>query len=141
MFLSGDVERRIEQQFGISDWNRAADDEGRPLRAIAKDYIRFNSFFGRKSFPIMRQKLEQLNKMGIYNMDIREDNYRGGRLFDFSIAITSPHIGLWTGLRSIEEINEDMDYDLACFDLIEKTAQQEQRAVRDAWSERLRLRR
>lgn len=29
--------------------------------------------------------------MGIYPMDVRARNYKGGRIFDFSAAITEPH--------------------------------------------------
>lgn len=53
-------------------------------------------------------------------MDIREDNYRGGRLFDFSIAITSPHISLSLKLRSKKQIDEDVRCDLECFRELEE---------------------
>lgn len=86
VFLPQEAESRIETQFGINDWNRKTEDEGRPLRAIVKDNIGSKEPFGRKTFLAMRKVVEELNKLGIYNMDIREDNYRGGRLFDFSIV-------------------------------------------------------
>lgn len=58
-------------------------------------------------------------------MDIREQNYLGGRLFDFSIAITAPHLSLWTKLRFEDQIHEDMDYDLECIDDMAKQAEEE----------------
>lgn len=125
VFLSKAVERRIEQQFGIRDWNRQVEDRNRPLRAIVKDYIRYKSFQNRKPFAKMRDNIEELNKMGIYNMDIRKENYLGGRLFDFSIAITSPHLSLWTELRTKEQILDDMDSDLKMFDYIVKEVNEE----------------
>lgn len=93
-FLPQTVEHQIQKQFGLDNWNRQPEDEGHLLRAIVKDYIPFKSVCGRKTLSAMRSNLKQLNDMGIFNMDIREDNYRGGRLFDFSIAVTSPHISL-----------------------------------------------
>ncbi|KAF2965091.1 hypothetical protein GQX73_g8476 [Xylaria multiplex] len=116
VFLPHTVEHQIERQFGISDWNRKAEDNGSQLRAIIKDYIKWKTVCNRTSFETMRKNLEELNELGIYNMDIRKDNYLGGRLFDFSIAITVPHLSLWLKLRSKEQIFEDMDDDLECFD-------------------------
>lgn len=119
-FLSATLEHRIRQQFGISNWNRHLEDEGQPLRAIIKDYIVYNSVCGRKKFPKMRENVLKLNELGIYNMDIREDNYRGGRLFDFSLAITSPHISLSLRVRSKDKIEEDMKCDIEYFNDLEK---------------------
>ena len=147
MYLSEEEERRIEQQFDIRDWNRAAEDEAQRLRAILKGLIPFKSPFGRKSFLKMRQTLEQLNKLGIYNMDIREGNYKGGRLFDFSVAITTPHLSFWKKLRSENDILDDMADDLGCFDSMARKATEEQKlisaeqkATQADWSKRLRLR-
>ncbi|KAJ2992963.1 hypothetical protein NUW58_g1994 [Xylaria curta] len=125
VFLSEEVERRIEEEFGIRDWNRPTGHNKEPLRAIVKDYIRYVSFDNPKPHAKMRRNLAQLNKMGIYNMDIRKENYLGGRLFDFSTAITTPHLSFWTELRPVEMIKEDMDFDLGCFDYMIETANAE----------------
>ncbi|KAI2633060.1 kinetochore Sim4 complex subunit FTA2-domain-containing protein [Hypomontagnella submonticulosa] len=119
-FLPATVERRIREQFGIDNWNRQPEDEGRPLRSIVKNYIRYKSAFGRKKFSAMRSNIKKLNDMGIYNMDIRKDNYLAGRLFDFSLAITSPHISLNLKLRTRKKIEEDARYDLVCFEKLAK---------------------
>lgn len=116
VFLSDAVERQIEHQFGIYDWNRKAEDESSQLRAIVKDYIVWKSLRHRKSWEVMRKNLEELNKLGIYNMDIREANYLAGRLFDFSIAITFPHLSLWPKLWSVEQILNEQAADIGCFD-------------------------
>ena len=63
----------------------------------------------------MQKKIKKLNRLRIYNMDIREENYRDGRLFNFSSSITSPHPDLSPNLRSMDEIVEDMEDDLECF--------------------------
>ncbi|KAI1503359.1 kinetochore Sim4 complex subunit FTA2-domain-containing protein [Biscogniauxia marginata] len=140
VFLSKAVERRLEQQFGIHDWNRQIKDRARPLRAIVKDYIRHKSFQNRKPFIKMRNNIEELNKMGIYNMDIRKENYLGGRLFDFSIAITSPHLSLWTELRTKEQILDDMNSDLKLFDSIVKEVNEEKGRMEKERRERRRTR-
>jgi hypothetical protein len=131
----------MREQFGIDDWNRGSEDEGQPLRAIIKDYIRFRTPFGRKNFSTMRRTVEKLNEMGIYNMDLRESNYLGGRLFDFSVAITSPHLSLWPKLRTREQVLEDMDYDLLSFDEMVQKVEADQKEAREQSLGRLRSRR
>ncbi|KAK8078432.1 hypothetical protein PG996_004602 [Apiospora saccharicola] len=131
-FLPQTVENRIYEQFGIDDWHREAEDEQHPLRAIFKDYIPYKSSCGRKKLSAMRSNLKQLNELGVYNMDIREDNYRGGRLFDFSLAITAPHISLSLKLWSKRQIEEDIRYDLECFERFEKKENEEQMEKRRA---------
>ena len=127
MYLSEAHERSIEEQFNIKDWNRATEDESQPLRGIVKELIRSKPPFGRKPFKKMKQNLEQLNKLDIYNMDIREGNYRGGRLFDFSTATTSPHLSLWNELRSEEEILEDTEDDIESFNsMVRKVAERKE---------------
>ncbi|KAK6082257.1 hypothetical protein SCUP234_03737 [Seiridium cupressi] len=120
VYLSKSVEHRIEEQFGIHDWNRSPEDTDKPLRAIVKNYIRYHSFYRPSKLTLMRGKLEQLNELGIYNMDIRTDNYLGGRLFDFSTAVTIPHISFSLDFRTQAQILEDIEYDLACFDAMIK---------------------
>ncbi|KAI1740341.1 kinetochore Sim4 complex subunit FTA2-domain-containing protein [Xylaria scruposa] len=99
IFLPRAVECQIEQQFGISDWNR------------------------------------------VYNMDIRKANYLGGRLFDFSIAATVPHLRLSSNIRFIDNILEDMEDDLRCFDSMVKRERDTEELVRNqspTWDKRTR---
>ncbi|TGJ83885.1 hypothetical protein E0Z10_g4890 [Xylaria hypoxylon] len=142
VFLPHAIERQIERQFGISGWNRKAEDEDSPLRAIIKDHIKWKTLCNRKTFKTMRKNLEEVNKLGIFNMDIRKDNYLGGRLFDFSIAVTAPHLSLWPRLRSKERIVEDMDDDLKCFDdIVERVREKEEQPVPSqslSWKQRTR---
>ncbi|KAI0874569.1 kinetochore Sim4 complex subunit FTA2-domain-containing protein [Hypoxylon argillaceum] len=134
-FLPQTVEHQIQKQFGLDNWNRQPEDEGHLLRAIVKDYIPFKSVCGRKTLSAMRSNLKQLNDMGIFNMDIREDNYRGGRLFDFSIAVTSPHISLWIKLRPKKQIFEDCRYDMGCFSEMAETIEEQRKLTRARWLE------
>ncbi|KAI1212632.1 kinetochore Sim4 complex subunit FTA2-domain-containing protein [Annulohypoxylon truncatum] len=129
VLLSEEIEHLIEEKFGIRDWNRSAEDEGKPLRAIVKNYIRFLSFDRPKKLAKMRVNLKQLNKMGIYNMDIRKENYLGGHLFDFSLAITLPHLSFSRKFRSERQIKDDMKFDLACFDSLVKHVNKERTKV------------
>ncbi|KAI0548420.1 kinetochore Sim4 complex subunit FTA2-domain-containing protein [Xylaria curta] len=141
VFLPYAIERRIERQFGISDWNRKAEDEGSPLRAIVKDHIKWKTLCHRKTFETMRKNLEELNELGIYNMDIRKANYLGGRLFDFSIAATVPHLSLSSNIRFIDNILEDMEDDLRCFDSMVKNVKEAEELARNqslSWKMRTR---
>ncbi|KAI0549333.1 kinetochore Sim4 complex subunit FTA2-domain-containing protein [Xylaria curta] len=137
-FLPEAIEHQIRKKFGLYDWNRQTEDEGVQLRAIVKDYIRFNTICGRKSLSMMRSNLDLLNDTGIFNMDIREDNYRGGRLFDFSIALTTPHIWLWPDLRPREQIFKDCRADLVAFDHMAKRLEKQKASTRKEWVGRLR---
>ncbi|KAI0102200.1 kinetochore Sim4 complex subunit FTA2-domain-containing protein [Nemania sp. FL0031] len=132
VFLSEAIEHQIESQFGIRGWNRKTEDDGSQLRAIVKDYIRWKTLRHRRTFAAMREKLQKLNKLGIYNMDIREANYLGGRLFDFSIAITFPHISLWSKLCSAERIMRDQDNDIDRFDsMVKRVAKKEKKEEKE----------
>lgn len=129
------VERRIEKDFGIHDWNRGPKDSKEPLRAIVKDYIKYKSFYKPSNFTIMREKLVELNNMGIYNMDVCEENYLGGRLFDFSLAITMPHFSFSVDVRTQGQILEDTRFDLACFDSMAKSVvEQSSLAKKKRWA-------
>ncbi len=52
-----------------------------------------------------------LRRMEIFVRDIREDNYRGGKLVDFSVAWTAPHIMLSNILY-----DEEIGWELSSFD-------------------------
>ncbi|KAI0148813.1 kinetochore Sim4 complex subunit FTA2-domain-containing protein [Xylariaceae sp. FL1272] len=142
VFLPPAVERQIEQQFGIDGWNRKPEDEGTPLRAIVKDFIRWKTVQHRRKLPAMRKILQVLNKeLGIYNMDIREQNYLGGRLFDFSIAITMPHICLSDRLYPREQVLDNMRDDIGCFDSMVGRIQSKKKEAEEenpSWKQRTR---
>ncbi|KAI1364089.1 kinetochore Sim4 complex subunit FTA2-domain-containing protein [Xylaria arbuscula] len=141
-FLPLEIEQLIEKRFGdqfiIENWNRGPEDEGCGLRAIIKDYIPSKSTYGRRKLSVIKSKIKQLNKLGVFNMDIRKENIRGGRLFDFSIAITSPHICLSTQLRPIDHVVDDMRFDCEMFEKLEERELERRETIRKAARTKLR---
>ncbi|KAI0189711.1 kinetochore Sim4 complex subunit FTA2-domain-containing protein [Xylaria flabelliformis] len=126
-FLPPAVERQIREQFELTDWNRQREDEGQLLRAIVKNNIRSRLACGREEISVMRSRLEEMNQsLWIFNMDVREKNYRGGRLFDFSIAVTSPHIALWVKLRPTSDVFQDCRRDLGAFSKMVKNIEEQE---------------
>lgn len=128
-FIYLDVEQKMCKQFGFTDWNRQPEDEGKPLKAIVKDYISSDSMCGGEKLSVMRTKLQQLNDIGIYHMNVKEENYRGGQLFDFSVAITRPSIWLSPKFRSWKLINEDRSSDLVAFDRMAEDINRKQTVI------------
>ena len=112
VYLSESLEKRIAENSGTWNWNRQVGFEGYPLRGTLKDVIHLKSPFGqvkspssrKKKIADMKRRLEQLNELRIFNKNIRECNYRDGRLFEFSLAINAPHIALSRKFRSREMI-------------------------------------
>ncbi|KAI0509720.1 kinetochore Sim4 complex subunit FTA2-domain-containing protein [Xylaria bambusicola] len=141
-FLPAAIEHLIEARFGnkfaIKDWNREPSDKGSPLRAIIKDYIPSKSPYGRRKLSVIKSNIEKMNELGIFNMDICRRNLLGGRLFDFSIAITSPHIHLSTRLRETESIDVTVGYDRACFREMEEHELKRRASSRAAYRAKLR---
>lgn len=141
-FLPPAVEHRIERQFGeyfaVEDWNRGPEDQGQSLRAIIKDYIPSKSPYGRWRLSVIKSNIEKLNDLGIFNMDIYKRNLLGDRLFDFSIAITCPHIFLTSKFRSIKIIDEDIELDRGLFEALEARELERRAEVRATFRARLR---
>ncbi|KAI0549335.1 kinetochore Sim4 complex subunit FTA2-domain-containing protein [Xylaria curta] len=108
------IEYQMQEKFNIN-WCRQPEDEKLPLRAILKDYLR-SDLCRSEQLCAMRSKLRKLNDMGIFNMNIREENYNQGLLVDFSTAITAPHLRLLLGSRSKPDIFQDMCYDSIAFE-------------------------
>ncbi|KAI1740826.1 kinetochore Sim4 complex subunit FTA2-domain-containing protein [Xylaria scruposa] len=113
-FLPEAIEHQMQKEFNVSDWGRQPGDEQLPLRAIVKDYI-CSELCRSEQLYAMSSNLGKLNDMGIFNMNVREENYAHGLLIDFSIAITVPHLQLLPELRSMHDICEDMHSDCRTF--------------------------
>lgn len=65
------------------------------IRAIAKELLPTDAgHFTFDLIPRMRQNMEDINRLGICVWNVREGNYLGGRLVDFSQALVVPHIDL-----------------------------------------------
>lgn len=95
VFLNQAQEDELAQR-GFTDWDRCDAVKGRPIRGIVKEYIPDdgNGPFTYEMLPRMRRDIQDLNRLGIVTWDVRVDNYRGGRLVDFSQAHTAPHMKL-----------------------------------------------
>ncbi|KAI1039313.1 hypothetical protein LB505_008563 [Fusarium chuoi] len=64
---------------------------GLRARAIVKDVASSKSGITSTNMRKILGKVVSMNKAGIYNMDIRLDNFRDGRLVDFGSSWTEPH--------------------------------------------------
>ena len=112
----------LSEAFDISDWDRPPEEYDLPVaqrqsfRAIVKDLVEDEAPFRKHMVTRMLKDLIMLRRMGVFVQDVREDNYRGGKLVDFSVSMTAPHIMLSDKVRDEEEIEEAIGWELASFD-------------------------
>lgn len=98
LMLSYKQEDDLDRRFGITDWNRPIEQydmspsKRPPLRATVKDLILEDPEWSPRVANKMLRDLKRMRKLGVYAMDIKPDNYKGGLLVDLSIALTYPHI-------------------------------------------------
>ena len=115
-------EEELAEKFGIVGWERPGEEEeqadstGAPLRAIVKELVSDEVPFTGKMIRRMKADLSALRRMCIYTRDIRADNYKGGKLVDFSTSWTKPHIMLSERYWSRKTIDRDKDWELTEFD-------------------------
>ncbi|KAI1274550.1 kinetochore Sim4 complex subunit FTA2-domain-containing protein [Xylaria sp. FL0933] len=99
-FLNADTQRWLEDQ-GIYLGTERLNDEllpivggaGRP-RAIVKDFEIAGPALSNQTPQQIRnsfRNVRQLNTLGIYNRDVRAENFRNGWLIDFDLSYTLPH--------------------------------------------------
>ena len=90
-------EEELAERFEVYEWDRPEDDlqlpeaKRKPFRAIVKDLVEDDRPLNEENLIRMRRDLLKMHRLGIYPQDVRERNYGGGLLLDFSIAITKPH--------------------------------------------------
>ncbi|KAI1123663.1 kinetochore Sim4 complex subunit FTA2-domain-containing protein [Nemania abortiva] len=100
IFLNADDQRWLENE-GIDLGTEILSDEllpivggaGRP-RAIVKDFEIAGTDFDKQTPQQIRSSFRNvwlLNKLGIFNRDIRAENFRNGWLVDFDTSYTLPH--------------------------------------------------
>ncbi|MCJ1359470.1 MAG: hypothetical protein MMC33_009472 [Icmadophila ericetorum] len=122
MTIPATEEDYFRRKFDVTDWDRPPEEYDLPVserqsfRAIVKDLIKDKASFRTKDLNRMVKDLRALRKMPVFVRDIREDNYRGGKLLDFSVAWTPPHVMLDTRIRDVEQIAEDILEELILFD-------------------------
>lgn len=118
----------LNKTFDVSNWDRPDEEYGQagserqPFRAIVKELVTDPSPFRERMVARMLGDLRSLRKIGIYVQDIRGDNYRGGKLVDFSVSWTIPHIMLSDKLRNGSFIERDIENELKSFDTMVKNA-------------------
>ena len=90
-------EEELARRFEAYVWDRPKDDSAlpvakrQPLRAIVKDLVDVDRPLTEENLIRMRKDLLKMHRLGVYPQDVRDRNYGGGLLLDFSIAITKPH--------------------------------------------------
>lgn len=120
--VSATQESYLRNKFHVTDWDRPEEEYDLPVRerqsfrAIVKDLIEDKTSFRTKHLTRMVMDLRALRKMPLFVRDIREDNYRGGKLLDFSVSWTVPHVMLDMRIRSDIHIAEDILEELILFD-------------------------
>ncbi|RSL50251.1 hypothetical protein CEP54_012019 [Fusarium duplospermum] len=95
------------------DFQQTVEGGCRP-RAIVKDYVPGDTGVNKKSARKILRGIRDLNKLKIYNKDIRIDNFRNGQLVDFGSSWTEPH-ALMDALGA-QDVSDHKVADLALFD-------------------------
>ncbi|KAM0440767.1 hypothetical protein ACHAPT_000068 [Fusarium lateritium] len=83
-------------------------------RAIVKDFVPGDPGVNDKSAKKILSGIRALNRLKVYNKDIRIDNFRGGKLVDFGSSWTEPHALL--DALGAQDIRDNKAADLALFD-------------------------
>lgn len=63
----------------------------RPIRGIVKHLASKDPGVTYKSVETIRKDIQELNRLKVYNLDVRKDNFRDGKLVDFGSSRTEPH--------------------------------------------------
>lgn len=112
----------LSATFDVADWDRPEKEyshsavDRQSFRAIVKELVRDPTSFKKSIVRGMLADLRSLRNMTIFVRDVRADNYCGGKLVDFSVSWTVPHLMLADGLRSRKLIEDDITEELFAFD-------------------------
>ena len=96
MTLPAATEAQLAKSYRL-EWDRPGEDNDKslsqrqPFRAIVKDLIHDDIPLSQILVNKMLRDLKKIRALGVYPMDIRKRNYRGGLLLDMSVAMTRPH--------------------------------------------------
>ncbi|KAM0804428.1 hypothetical protein BDR22DRAFT_818075 [Usnea florida] len=137
MAIPAASEEELHRCFEVYAWDRPEDNvkmpesQRQPFRAMVMDLVENDRPFSEKTLTRMRKDLLKMPRLGVYPKDVRERNYRGGLLLDFSIAITKP---LWVFEKKqpwwIRPLRND-DSNMLQVIMLESGAKMWQRAVRN----------
>jgi Kinetochore Sim4 complex subunit FTA2 len=120
--VSAKMETMFAKRFGVVDWDRPEKEidlkpgQRQPFRALVKDLVVTEPEVTEKLVKSMLRELKALRSLGIYVMDVRWPNYKGGHLVDFSMAFTTPFCLFRKGVRQDWEIVQWKYQDLYDFD-------------------------
>jgi len=95
LMIPANKEDELRERFGVTSWNRPNKEylepisRRQPFRAIVKDLIIEDIPFTARIAKKMLLDLRRMRSFEVYNMDIQARNYKGGRLVDFSVAMTT----------------------------------------------------
>lgn len=95
--VPAEIEEELRREFNVVNWQRPDHEyftpvsKREPFRAIVKDLVMEDVSFTQKIVRKMLRDLKTIREFGVYPMDVRARNYKGGLLVDFSIAMTEPH--------------------------------------------------
>lgn len=112
----------LHETFGVSEWDRPSEQYSLPVaerqsfRAIVKDLIEDQTPFTPIMIDRMLRDLKSLRRMALFVRDVKESNYKGGKLVDFSVSWTAPHIMMSDRLFEDEDIEQELDWELTLFD-------------------------
>lgn len=119
--LPARYEEESRRRFGAGDWRQPANEYRVPvtqrqnLRPIVKDVMLEQTHWTAR----VKKKLGGLRKIykrKIYVRDIKEENYVGGLLVDFSVALTEPHFMF--DIKDWKWIHNQKTRDLEDFDVM-----------------------
>lgn len=95
--IPAEREDELERKFRIKDWDRPDKEyaipvaKREPFRAIVKELVREDEPLTQRAVKKMLKDLKKMRDLGVYPLDVRARNYKGGRLLDMSVAMTEPH--------------------------------------------------
>ena len=119
----------LSETFGVSEWDQPSEQYNLPVaerqsfRAIVKDLIEDQTPFTRTMIDQMLRDLKSLRRMALFVRDVKESNYQGGKLVDFSISWTAPHVMLNYRVFKLEDIEQEINWELEQFDKMIEDAQ------------------
>jgi len=122
--IPAEREDHLDTKFDVGVWNRPEDEyakpakERQPFRAILKELLRDDRRITHRVAKKMLSDLQSIRALGVFPLDITEENYKAGLLVDMSIAITKPNFIF--DIRPKWQVQQMQTADLRAFDSMMK---------------------
>lgn len=81
----------------------------RPIRSIVKKLASSDPGITYKTIKDIRKDILDLNRLEVYNTDVRKHNFCDGKLVDFGSSITTPHCFITPENSLLSEQSQDGD--------------------------------